>query len=153
MFCKWCISANARALGLRENIFTKGCNNFRKSTDEDHVKIDDHKNAVSLHYQLSLIKSTENTNKPIETFTKSNFKIKTNTEFLNLLSLFRNLYYVCQENLALLKLHGIDFNKNYQNKTSGKEIMSFIADSIRGEILLTLKNLLSLEYRLIVLKT
>ena len=69
-----------------------------------------------------------------------------------MLPLFRNIYFIAKEDLTLLKYkslndfcsnHGLEFNENYRNRNSGKEIMEAISRSIRENIM---KDLLDSEY-------
>ena len=66
-----------------------------------------------------------------------------------ILPLFRNVYWIVQEDEVILKveslhrlveLHGVEFNDAYRNRNSDKEILSYIAASVRKKLIETLKS-------------
>ena len=75
--------------------------------------------------------------KPLIQSTKEKLK------FELIVPLFRNIYFIAKEDLALLKFesfndfcgsHGLEFNDNYRNRKAGKEMMEDISRKIREKL-------------------
>ena len=63
--------------------------------------------------------------------------------------LLRNIYFIAKEDLAILKyevlnkicvVHNFEFNENYINRKSGREILGYIAEPLREKKINELKE-------------
>ena len=142
MFCLWCedYAKDGKKKGLVvENNFIRGTSNFRASTLVYHLIIKDHENARKYIENLSK-KSDLTIPEPNQPSIKSCFK--SNREKLQ-------YEMMLQEHLAMLKyealnelceLHNLEFNDNYRNRISGREILGYISESLRMKIISLLEN-------------
>ena len=146
MFCTWCkdYAAEEKLKGnIIENNFIRGTNNFKTSTLSDHVDIKDHQSARDLHEKKKEANVRTKVDPSQLTINESFKNNRRNLQYEMMLPLFRNIYFIAVENLALLKyeslnnlceLHDLQFNENYRNRTSGKEMLIYIAESIRAKL-------------------
>ncbi|CAG8576953.1 10563_t:CDS:2 [Rhizophagus irregularis] len=83
MYCVWCEE------GKVNNIFTKGCNKFKKDYLDNHIKTDTHS---------SIAKLRNNTNQPNII---AGFVTQLGVEKSKIITLMRNAYFCSKHNLAL----------------------------------------------------
>ena len=147
MFCTWC-EEYAEKEKLKANIidnnFVRGTSNFKNSALSDHVVMKDHQKARELQEKKSDNDNLINKIDPSQLTIKESFKNnRQKLQYEMMLPLFRNIYFTVVESLALLKyeslndlceLHEVEFNENYRNRISGKEMLSYIAESIRSKL-------------------
>ena len=163
IFCSWCEDyakdEKKKGLGVENNLI-RGTSNFRASTLADHLIIKDHENARKYIDNLSK-KSDLTIPDPNQPSIKSCFKSNREKLQYEILPLFRNIYFFAKEHLAMLKyealnelceLHNLEFNDNYRNRISGREILGYISESLRIKIMTILELPLTLQWMLVPLK-
>jgi len=97
MFCNW-----RRLFPDHKNAFTKGCKNFQRSVLDEHVITNDHvKSAKKSDTLIQGMIGTLNDHKSVTGIIQSQ---KEKLKYQLLLPLFRNIYRVAKEDVALLKV-------------------------------------------------
>ena len=146
MFCNACLILKNKDSKVDNNM-TRGTNNFQKSTLKEHLKLDSHTKALKLE-DNSLSSSKQDNQNPITNLFRTN---KEKLQFLEILPLFKGVYWIAKENLPLLKFDSlnvllstlnVEFNPNYRNRKSGYEIVQHISETIREKIVKSLQNCL-----------
>jgi len=84
MYCTWCEEGKAN------NVFTKGCNKFKKDYLDNHIK-------TETHISISKLRGGSTNNPNIIT----SFIIQFGVEKSNVIALMRNAYFCSKQNLAL----------------------------------------------------
>ena len=148
MYCEWCedYSKDQRINGkLIENNMIRGTSNFRASTLTEHLLLKDHdlardNNEVKKNKNNTAASINQQNQPTIASIFHSN---KEKLKFELMVPLFKNIYFIAKEDLALLKFeslndlclsHGLEFNENYRNRKAGKEMMEAISRTIREKL-------------------
>ncbi|RGB29187.1 hypothetical protein C1646_795762 [Rhizophagus diaphanus] len=84
MYCTWCEEGKAN------NVFTKGCNKFKKDYLDNHIK-------TEAHISISKLRSSGTKNPNIIT----NFITQLGVEKSKIISVMRNAYFCSKQNIAL----------------------------------------------------
>ena len=111
MFCTWCedYAAEEKLKGnIIENNFIRGTNNFKTSTLSDHVDIKDHQSARDLHEKKKEANVRTKVDPSQLTINESFKNNRRNLQYEMMLPLFRNIYFIAVENLALLKYESLN---------------------------------------------
>ena len=151
MFCKTCVAYlewqkenQVPSNELVGNSFVKGCTNFKKTAMDRHITIDEHITA-RVHFENRKEKPIDlihyNGQQNIEA-TLLNPREK--LQFQTMLPLFRTIYYVASENLPMVQyerlnnfqnIQGLEMGPNYICTNSGKEILEYISENIKKDLL------------------
>ena len=137
MICDLCC-AYPSAAGNTE--FLKGCSNFKKETIRKHAISNGHIHArdrslskEKLIAESQIAQSFSKINKDMQSQERKEMEAKINTA-----------YFVAKEELPFLKLegllslqrkNGVTLNNTYANKTSCAELVSFLSDSFRDDLI------------------
>lgn len=134
MYCTLCENYNNVNKFMSNNMI-RGSQNFQKCTLREHILIADHIAALDLRNKTQEKQPEKKSSIP------SIFKsIREQLQFLDMLPLIKNAYWVAKENLSLYKFeslntlnefNGLEFNQNYRNRKAGLEIMTHCAEIIR----------------------
>ena len=135
MYCTWCINYKLKKKTSAEPNFIKGTSNFQKSTKQEHLSSQIHPLARDF-YEISNnhdVINKDNNQIEIPELFKSN---REKLQFELILPLFKNIFFIAKQNLSFLKFEalnshldelGLEYNENYRNRVSGKEMLGYIA--------------------------